>query len=523
MTRSKRLHLWRNRLALWPLVWLGLLPLLPGLGVLVVAQAGAWRSLSPGALQVFLIYAMAQQGAALLTPQPLLASLLALVRSALILALLVLGQRIGSSRKFWPFLLGAALAGLVALLTSTGLRTGGLLGARLSHPYLTEVSLGILGMLGGLISLFAPWRLAWRLVSAAFFLVVLLLSGSRGPLIMLVVASLTAALLVLPPRRLWPAVLAALVVGGSVVLVAPRAASFAARLLSADGTGRDVVWLNTLEVIQAHLVGGVGPYLFGSQLSAPVQGCDLWPVLAEAGYRCPEWLTSLGQPWLIAHNGALQQLGESGLIGTAGFFLLLGFILYSAIMQRDVLSVSLIAAILAGNFIDNTIMLPSPFFAEMFWLAAGTQLGTRFSPLSTLSETSRRLVSSTAPALLGAGLLLTMGFPLLAILNGSGSGSALPALQVDADQLIVPQAPYRVHVRLSGKGNYRLVLRSCIVTCRTLAQAPVDLSVSPEIWLEGQVPLTDQRMNLLLLTGTAVPWQIRPLGEIEWPVSAVKP
>jgi O-antigen ligase len=523
LTQGEGLNNWRHRLGLWPQVWLSLLPLLPGLSVLVLPQAGGWRSLPPAALQVFALYAFAQQLAALFTPQPLLASLLALLRSTLILALLVLGQRIGSSRKFWPFLIGAALAGIIALFTSTELRTGGLLGSRLSHPYLTEVALGILGMLGGLISLFAPWRLWLRLFSAVFFLVLLLLSGSRGPLIMAGAAALTAAVIVLPRRRFWPVALATLVTGCLLLITAPRAVGFAARLLSADSTGRDVVWLNTLEIVQAYPTGGVGPYLFGSQLSAPVQVCDLWPALAEAGYRCPEWLTAAGQPWLIAHNGVLQQLGESGVIGTAGFFLLLGFIIHRTVKQRDVLAASLIAAILAGNFIDNTILLPSSFFAEIFWVAAGTQLGPRTSSSPVARDDLQRYIVPSAPPLLGGVLLLAMGFPLLAVFNASEGTGTLPTVQVEADQLIVPKAPYRVHVRVVGVGTYRLVLRSCTVTCHTLVQMPIDLAISPDVWLEGEVPFTDQRMNLLLLTGKAVPWRIQPLGETNWLIRAVSP
>lgn len=501
-------------------LWLMALPLIPGLGVLGLGGLRFWARLHPAALQVFGWFALTQQIAALFTPDPVLASLLAAARSALMLGLLGLGSRLGAGRALWPMLFGGVGVGLTALVISEQFRLGGLLSARLAHPYLTEVSLGILGTLGVLLSLFTPAKWGWKVLGVLGFAGLLLLSGSRGPFLMLGAGLAAGLLLSLTTRR---ARLTAFAVGATLVglggAVLGQGSGFMARLLTLDSTGRDLVWLNTLNTIQQFPLGGVGPYLLGSTLADPVQTCTLWPTLAEAGYSCPAWLSALGQPWLIAHNGVLQQLGESGVIGTAGLLLLWGTVLAATVRRRDPAAAALVAALLAGNLLDNTTLLPSPFFAEVFWLTAGMVL-SREGRVTSDSFVPGSL--SWRPLLWGASVLGVMGFPLLAALRVP-SGSPLRLEALNADTLVVPNSPYRVYVRLEGAaGSYRLALRTCRTFCQTVAVQAFEVRQGrAEVWLEGQLRPSAQRMNLLLLPGTAAPWSLRPLAAVQWSVRRV--
>lgn len=506
------------------MTWLALLPVVPGLSVLGLLGVRFWRQLSPAGQQAFFLFAALQQLAALLTPTPGLTSVTAVVRSLLILGLLGAGAHLKETRRLWPVLIGGAVVAVTALTTSEYGRLGGLLAARLSHPYLTEVSLGILGALGALLSLVLPASRAVRVAAFLASALLLLFSGSRGPLLMLGTGCL-AWLLARAPAARWRT--AAVTAGAALVLVlgvltaSKSGAGFLGRLVSFDSTGRDLTWLNAMDVIRHHPVGGLGPYLLGQALADPVAHCTLWPTLAEAGYACPPWLVSLGQPWLIAHNGVLQQLGEGGVVGTVGLFLLLGTAVTAAWRQRDAAATALMAAVLTGSFLDNTFVVPSPFFAELFWIAAGTQLARQPETPGVSAVSSRH--HGPAPGLTGMALLLIMGFPIWAsLLPGRPPAAALHTL--NADLRLVPGTPYRVQTDLSGPdGRYRVALTTCRTYCQTAAVKAVELRGGrASVWLEGQLLGQPQRLNLLLLPAVARPWEVRPLARQTWQVKVLK-
>jgi hypothetical protein len=516
--------------------WLAFLPLIPGLGLLGIVGLRDWRQLEPTALRVFWIFTAAQQCAALLTPSPVLASLTALARSAVILGLLALGARLRHGQALWPVVYGGFVVLLTSLVTSTQLRGGGVFAARLQHPYLTEVTLGVLGVLGILLCIFGPlpgfqgfkWNRAVRVAGVISFAGLLLLSGSRGPIVMLLAGLLVAAAVSnvdMAERRAgairsWGFWLVGAVMGlVGIVTVLGHGAGFLGRLLSTDTTGRDLLWLNVIQTVAAHPFGGVGAYLFGSTLAHPRASCDLWPTLAEAGYQCPAWLAELGQPWLIAHNGVLQQLGESGVVGTAGLLLLWGVVIARLRSGRDSAAAALIVALLVGNFLDDTTVVPSPFFAELFWLAAGTQVAFRTS--ESVADGPGRWNRIWPSLVAGSGILMVMGFPLWATLMPTSR----PDVRLDslsADVLSSGKEPYRVHVQLSGKpGSYRLALRACAQYCQTVTVNPVSLGQAPQnIWLQGELSPTPvrQRLSLLLLPALTTPLKIKPLAQEQWTV-----
>lgn len=494
-------------------LWLAALPVLPFLSVVALTGLANLRTLPGAARAVITVYVVCQQLAALLTPTPLSSSLLALARSALLLGLVGLGARWGSERFWRPLGVGLAVVFGVAVLSTLTLLGGQLLTQRLSHPYYTPISLGIAGAFGVWLALFAGGARAWRWALGGAALLTLLLSGSRGPLLTLTVG-IVAGLLVAARGRAARRTVLGIALGVALLGLLPSVPVLS-RLASTDATSRDVVWQDVLSVVRAHPVGGVGAYGLGAALAPPGSSCHLWYALEARGYVCPAWLARAGQPWLIAHNGAMQQLAEGGAIGTFGLFLLLGAVIVGALIRRDAFVASVVFGLLAGNLNDNVTLLPSPFFAELFWLAAGVTLRD-FS-------WSRLPVGAASGAL----ALAVSAFPLIAAQLPAPGANQVRLVELDAARRWNEAgAPYVLHARLAlPPGQFRVLLRDCTASCVTAATQLVEArGGAANVWLSSPIfsrPV--QRLQLRVLRGTSPPWAITPLLSAEWTVVGKEP
>ncbi|MFD1731404.1 hypothetical protein ACFSC4_10525 [Deinococcus malanensis] len=152
---------------------------------------------------------MSQQLPALLSPSPVEASLLALARTLLIAGLIGVGILLRRSDRLMPLGLGllAVFATAVAVTLVSGLP---LLGQRLSHPYMTSITLGLAGACSLWLGLFGSGRKAWRLLLGAAGVAILLFSASRAPLLAALVGA-GVGVLIRAERRLalvageyWP-------------------------------------------------------------------------------------------------------------------------------------------------------------------------------------------------------------------------------------------------------------------------------------------------------------------------------
>ena len=298
----------------------------------------ALRQLPRAAWGILAFYAVSQQLPALFSPEPLLASALALGRTLLMFGLIGMGVVLGSTERLRPLGMGLALIYFTALVYSW-LNGSDILVSRLTHPYMTSIALGLGGAFGIWLALFAGGQLWWRVVVGVTGLGVLLLSGSRGPLLAALVGCL-AGFIVQRGRRVALALLlgVGLLLGG--FYAGDRLGLEAVtRLGSADTTGRDIVWYNTLTVIQSQPWSGVGSYRLGRYLAPPSEGCPvISPASLEATTACPGWLRRLGSPWLIAHNLTLQQLAETGPLGLFGLLLLLAAVVTATGIGRSALA-----------------------------------------------------------------------------------------------------------------------------------------------------------------------------------------
>lgn len=246
----------------WIAPWLALLAPLYIISPLSLLALPYLKKLPKPALYILGFYALSQQIPALFTPEPLLASLLALVRTLLMFGLIGVGVALGDSQRLKPFAIGLAIVFLTAIGYSyfSGLD---IFNGRLSHPYMTPITVGLAGAFGVWVALFVQGHLWWRIPFLLASSSVLFFSGSRGPL---AAALVGATIGILSLNRFKSTILllggGLLVVG--ILLVGTRLDIVSLnRLKQVDTTGRDIIWANTQSVIHAYPLSGVGSYRLG--------------------------------------------------------------------------------------------------------------------------------------------------------------------------------------------------------------------------------------------------------------------
>ena len=164
-----------------------------------------------------------------------------------------------------------------------------------------------------------------------------------------------------------------------IVLLAAASASLqlpvkpVERLLNDQTSGREFIWRDAISGWQTSPLGGVGAYQGGPYLTYLYKdGCQLTPTLARNEISCPASLTRWSSVWLIAHNAWLHWLLETGVTGTSGLIAVMGYALWRAARQGDPLTVAVLYGFTAMNVVDVVVALPSPHFAELWWVCVGS-------------------------------------------------------------------------------------------------------------------------------------------------------
>jgi len=356
--------------------WLiALTPIFPPLYLAAFATLGYLRRLPLTARRVLFFFAATQLIAALFTPAPLTSVGLAALRTAEALAMVAAGAYLKDSRFLRPLLWGQ-----LAIFASAWAYTLGTQGwegvqARLGHPYYYVVTLGLVAVIALWLIVFWGGGGGGPGPAGLFALATLLASGSRGPLLALFTGSVAAlAFQRDKQRRPWlllPAV--GLVILAMVSFKAQIPFKPVERLLNDQTSGRELVWKDAVQGWQTSPVGGVGPYQGGPYLTYLFKdGCQLTPILERNEIRCPEGISRWASVLLIAHNVWLHWLLETGVIGTAGLFVVTLYGLRLAILQRMQLALAILFGFAAMNMVDVVLTLPSVHFAELWWLLTGT-------------------------------------------------------------------------------------------------------------------------------------------------------
>lgn len=417
-------------------LWLALLPNLPGLPVLGVIWLRALRRLTPTVQRLLGGYVIVTLAAALFTPTPVLAVLAALGHGLLVMGLIAVGTRLTSLTSWYPLAWGLAV-----LLVISAAYTVSLGAVRLTHPVYAATSVGLGAAIGVTIAVFLPGTWLWRLPMGLTSVAALLWSGSRGAALALVLGLALGAAV---HGRRWLLLIPML--GAALLLGAAALGGPAARLLNPGEGGRDVLWSNARTVIQDHPVGGVGRWLLGSELQ-PFQTCYWWAELETRGVRCRD-LLGTAKPQVMAHNAALQTLGETGVIGALAEYLLLATFLLAAWRAREPLLISPIVMPVVMGLTDTPLLLPGPFAGALLYVVGGAAL---------VRNPVQRVREFVWAGLLGVAILaLTLLPPLAFWRTADGRLFEVRVISVGPDKsqryydfrfdVIAPPGPYRMDV-----------------------------------------------------------------------------
>lgn len=469
------------------------------------------RQLPQSVLWILGFYALSQQIPALFSPEPLLASGLALARTAVMFSLIGVGVALKDSQRLRPLAIGLAIIYATALIFSV---VGGndFLISRLTHPYMTPIALGLAGAFGIWMALFVKGHLLWRVPLGLFAIGVLLLSGSRGPLAAALVGCVAGFIIRRGRKTAMALVLGAAVLIGGFYIGDRLGISAISRLGSADTTGRDIVWYNALTVIQNEPWFGVGSYRLGKYIAPPSEKCPVVTLLAD-NMSCAVWVHQLGSPWLIAHNLTLQQLAETGPLGLMGLFMLLATIGTATLSMRNPLAIATTFGLLVATITDNTLLIPTPFFGEIFWVVAGMQL-------------VQMPVFKVSMGWLAAGLGGILSLPLIAKdIAGNNQTENVGLTFFDASTNVSSASQYKVFaVFKAPRGSYRATLNACSPYCTTLAitSFKIELSDSPLQVFSVELPAQKiQNLRLHLLNDQSS-FSLKPIAVKRWSVSIVK-
>ena len=370
----------------WIRCLIALVPIFPPLYLVAFGSLRILKTLPRNSKYVLYFFAVTQIIAALFTPDPPLSLALTTLRVFFILAMVSAGIYLRDSQNLRPLLWGQVVIFGTAWAYTLSTQGIAVVQERLGHPYYYVVSLGLVAVISTWIIL--SWKggnLWWRIPVGIIAFVTFLAAGSRGPLLALVLGTLVGFVFQKNRRHIWIFVLTTLI----IILIAGVARYQVpiqpiARLLNDQTSGRNEIWHEALEGWKTEPIGGVGPYQGGPYLTFLFKdGCHLTPTLERNDIDCPVSLNRWSSVWLIAHNVWLHWLLETGIIGLIGLSFLMIHILRRAFLLGDSLVVAILYGFTAMNVVDVVIAVPSPHFAELWWVCAGISLVKR-SEVSTL-------------------------------------------------------------------------------------------------------------------------------------------
>lgn len=356
---------------------LGILPLFP-LVSLVLAWSGIkgiWAKVPIILKWALACFAISQLLAALFTENILFSAAVAMIRAFLICGLVLYGIRFAYvvNLKYiaWGLVLVSILALVVSVLTSDGQPLNplgkGIEKRPLEFLYMTSNSISVLGVFMIWLGCFQiKWQLVVRVFLVCFGGLIAFLGAGQAAWVALFVGFLAAWIgRVATIIRL----LLMLILLGCCIHETSRNRMI--DLLGPAMSGRETVWENAAHIAQAYPLGGSGPYQYG-YFAAPFQDrCNTLETLEKVLPDCPRWLEQLNQPWLIAHNGTLHALAETGMVGTVGWFILWGVLAFGIWRSRWPFVRAVLGGLLAINLLDNVLLVPSPGFAEIFFVLSG--------------------------------------------------------------------------------------------------------------------------------------------------------
>ncbi|WP_414657580.1 hypothetical protein ACINK0_06190 [Deinococcus sp. VB343] len=183
------------------------------------------------------------------------------------------------------------------------------------------------------------------------------------------------------------------------------------------------------------------------------------------------------------------------------------------LMGRDPFAVAVVTGLLVATVNDNTLLVPSPFFAEVFWLVAGTQLAAVRHPSFGWKE-----------GLLGVGLSLMLCAPLWVarvLPSTEKTSGELQLRYFNASSTAKLGETYPVYVQFAlPDGKYRAVLKTCTDSCVTLKTVEFNAQSGQSnlLSLESKLGASGKKQLVLQLLPGKATFRFPVLAEKTWTV-----
>lgn len=288
------------------------------------------------------------------------------IRSILMLSFITIGFAYDQKMIIKGMIFGSFVTSLISILY-TLLSDVDIYRGRLSHPFMTSTSLGIIAAFGCVAMFYYLQK--YKILTLPLFItfLVVILSGSRSALIFLGMSFLVV--IIKYKYNLLKIFSLAAIALCAILLAENSQFYFLNRLISSDSTSRNIVWYNSISSLSIESIMGHGMYQLGSTIGFGVEGCSLWS--SSMTSNCPVWLERLSGFWIYAHNGLLQSYFESGILGVLGLLMIISMSIINGIASKQYLAISILIGLLFVNSFDNTWIVPSAGVSEMFWIVIG--------------------------------------------------------------------------------------------------------------------------------------------------------
>lgn len=243
----------------------------------------------------------------------------------------------------------------------------------LAHPFITSTSLGILIALSLLLA--NTSHRSTTIIIQLMLLGLLFWTESRTGVLFLISALLFRLYFYRPKLKYFN--LIKLLIFASIV---PLLIYQYIHIVKLDGSNRDQIWFSAIDALPKIPLFGVGAYSIGKNLTDLSSHCELWPSIRDLGVSCINIFENVQMYWLIAHNGFIQSVADSGIFGFAFTTLLLTAAVCGFVASSNVFSASILFGLVVSSNVDASTLIPSPGFGEIYWILIGQGLN-RFSPV----------------------------------------------------------------------------------------------------------------------------------------------
>lgn len=351
------------------------------------------------------------------------------------------GASLNSDNSFKEIGLGLLFILLVSIIYTLVISKGI---SPLLNPIIMTTGIGVLSFIS--FTVFLNSSQNYRLVAIALSMVALILSQSR----ISILASATSLIIYVAysNRHRWASrsSLKILFILISILTLFILTITY---LLDFNSSGRDALWFLAIENWLDKPIFGNGMFTLSEKLYNASSGCELWTSARDIGLKCPEFLSSIGSPWLIAHNFMAQNLADIGILGTCALTLVIAYSFFGLLKSKNAMGLQIFCGLLICNLFDNTITPPSPLYAETFWIMSG--LGLK---LASEEKTKNMHLFSIF-------LIIFFSYPLILgnITKDSSNFNSYYWHYIPPTRAL---GTTRVIGKLSApNGNYRLFLQAC--------------------------------------------------------------